>query len=101
MMIFARSYMVSFRAKARTNGLQSKFGRSSEWDACIGVLSKSAPIAAALEAPASWRNSHRDVVESAIGNLTKQRDGFELMEALRLVGVAAGVAMKPSDLARR
>ena len=59
-----------FPCKGKDEWIAIEVWTELEWDACIGVLSKSARISAALEAPTYWRNSHRDVVESAIGILT-------------------------------
>lgn len=68
------------------------------WASLLDVLSPGGDAAAILRLPAAARANERQRVEDAIGSITRDWDAFELMTALRSAGVAAGAALKGSDL---
>lgn len=68
------------------------------WDACLSVLDPGRDGAGILREDPDARSGRRDEVEAAIGALTCGWDPFDLMGALRSAGVAAGVALRGSDL---
>ena len=62
----------------------------AQWSACIEVLGAPADLES--------RTSDRQQLETAVAERTVRRDGFELMAALRHVGVPCGMALRASDL---
>jgi benzylsuccinate CoA-transferase BbsF subunit len=68
------------------------------WAALLSVLDARAASDQILRASPDIRARDTPRVEDAIGRLTHSWNAFELMAALREVGVAAGVAIKGSDL---
>lgn len=66
--------------------------------ALLGVLSTKGRPGIALSTEVSSSRHDNEAIDAAMAELTVQWNSYELMEALRAVGVPAGVAYRGSDL---
>ena len=72
----------------------------SEWQSLCGVLGKPEWLGDPRFASLTARLEHAEVLDAEIGECTRGRTDYELMDALQRAGVAAGAVQNAEDLLR-
>lgn len=87
-----------FPCQGEDNWIAIEVWNADAWSALLGVLGQRGDTSQLQATPASALATQREQLEATVGVLTAAWDAFDLTDALRQAGVAAGKVIKGSEL---